>query len=81
MKLKYDKFGFEFTDKDTQNLIKMIQTISSMKWDELLKVGCVTLGGCGILTYMAKYYVDLYLKIQDSKAIEEESDMDQETRC
>ena len=64
MKIKYDKFSFEMTDKDSQNILNFIKYFSSLSDKEQFKV-LVLLFGVPIV--LSKAGMDVYKTIKEER--------------
>ena len=64
MKIKYDKFSFEMTDKDSQNILNLIKYFSSLSDKEQFKVLVLLFG---VPVVLSKAGMDIYKTIKEER--------------
>ena len=74
MKIKVDKFSFEMTDKDSQNLLNLLQYFNSLSDKDQLKILALILG---VPLMISKVSMDIYKTIKE----EQRKDKTLDTEC
>ena len=64
MKIKFDKFSFEMTDKDTQNILNMFRYFNSLSEKEQVKLVAFILGVPYLLSTMG---MNVYKTIKEER--------------
>ena len=74
MKIKVDKFSFEMTDKDSQNLLNLLKYFNSLSDKDQLKILALMLG---VPLMISKVSMDIYKTIKE----EQRKDKTLDTEC
>lgn len=74
MKIKVDKFSFEMTDKDSQNLLNLLKYFNSLSDKDQLKILALMLG---VPLMISKVSMDIYKTIKE----EQRKDKALDTEC
>lgn len=74
MKIKVDKFSFEMTDKDSQNLLNLLKYFNSLSDKDQLKILALMLG---VPLMISKVSMDIYKTIKE----EQRKDITLDTEC
>lgn len=74
MKIKVDKFSFEMTDKDSQNLLNLLKYFNSLSDKDQLKILTLMLG---VPLMISKVSMDIYKTIKE----EQRKDKTLDTEC
>lgn len=74
MKIKFDKFSFEMTDKDAQNILNILKYFNSLSEKEQLKLIVFILGVPYALSTMG-------MKVYKTVKEERRKDKELETQC
>lgn len=64
MKIKVDKFSFEMTDKDSQNLLNLLKYFNSLSDKDQLKILTLMLG---VPLMISKVSMDIYKTIKEEQ--------------
>ena len=74
MKIKFDKFSFEMTDKDTQNILNTFKYFNSLSEKDQVKMLVLILG---VPFVLSKIGMDIYKTAKE----EHRKDKELETQC
>lgn len=74
MKIKFDKFSFEMTDKDTQNIMNMLKYFNSLSEKDQVKLIAVIIG---VPLALSQISMNIYKTVKE----ERRKDKELETQC
>ena len=74
MKIKFDKFSFEMTDKDTQNMMNMFKYFNSLSEKDQVKLVAFIIG---VPLALSQISMNIYKTIKE----ERRKDKELETQC
>ena len=79
MKIKFDKFSFDFTDKDFKNFTDFMTYFNSLSNIEQIKTVSFILGGALVINEMVIRWCKTFLEHKEKMAkIESETEMEME---